>query len=451
MPQEQRQAQVQRQLPVVVVGAGVAGLTCAAVLHAAGRDVVVFEAADAVGGRLRTDRHPDGYLIDRGFQIILDAYPALRRQVDLAALRPAAFDAAALVWTGRRLVPLADPLRHRAAWPRDLSTTLFPFGDKLRLAEFGVRARLAGWESAAEAAGEPGDDRAAGETLWAAGFSPAFVERFARPFWGGVLLDRALSTSAGPLRFTLKMFLQGAGVLPEAGIQAVPEKLARRLPLGWVRTNRAVEAIVMEEGRATGVRVRGETVPAAAIVVATDPPTAKRLTGIAAIPERAQGCVTVYLGGGRDPGTGRRLVLDGTGARAVNHLAPLSVVAPSYAPPGRHLLAAVLLGDEAAANEEDDALGTTARADAAAMLGHDPADWTPLRVVRVPFSQYTQPPGIHGRLPPTTTPTPGLYLAGETTVDSSLNGAIISGELAAQAVLADGARHAASERERRQR
>lgn len=128
------------------------------------------------------------------------------------------------------------------------------------------------------------------------------------------------------------------------------------------------------------------------------------------------------------------LTLDGTGSLAVNHLAPLSVVSRSYAPPGRHLLAAVMLGEEVQGTLDDEALGRLARDDAATMLGHTPTDWTPLRVVRVPFSQFAQPAGIYGRLPSTVTKTPGLYLAGEITVDSSLNGAILSGERAAEAI-----------------
>ena len=423
--------------PVVIVGAGMAGLTCAVALHEAGRAVLVLEAADGVGGRVRTDRHPDGYLLDRGFQVLLGAYPAARRWIDLYGLRPAAFDAGALVWTGRRRVPLADPRRHPAALPRDLTTRLFPPADKARLAALGLRARLAPWESAAEAAGDPATDRTAADALWAAGFGRHFVDRFARPFWGGILLDRGLGTSAGPLRFTLKMFLAGEALLPAAGIGAMPAQLHRRLPPGCVRLDTPVTDLVLAGRTAVGVRAGGETIPAAAVVVAADPPAARRLTGIAALPDATQGVgsTTVYLAGARDPGTGPRLVLDGTGRLAVNHLAPLSAVAPSYAPAGRHLLAAVVLGPDQ--DWPDDALAHRARQEAATMLGQAPADWEILRVVRIPFSQFAQPPGVFGRLPGTTTATPGLLLATEATVDSSYNGAILSGERAAAAILAD--------------
>ena len=412
-----------------------AGLACALDLHEAGREVLILEASDGVGGRVRTDRHPDGYLLDRGFQVLLEAYPAVRRRIDLASPKPAAFDAGALVWTGRRLVPLADPLRHPRSLPRDLASGQFPAGDKVRLAALAVRARLAGWESARRAAGDAMADRSTAEELWAAGFGRRFVDRFARPFWGGMLLDPSLGTTAGAFRFTLKMFLQGRAVLPAAGIQAMADQLRRRLPDDSVRLGQTVKEIVLEDGRATGVRVGGSTMAASAVVVATDPPAARRLTGVASLPGEDQGvgCATVYLAGERAPGAGPRLVLDGSGRLTVNHLAPLSAVAPTYAPAGKHLLAAVVVGGAPMADDED--LPRCARDDVATMLGHDPGDWTPIATVRIPFSQFAQPPGTYARLPGTETGTRNLYLATEATVDSSYNGALLSGEAAARVVL----------------
>ena len=427
-----------RHVPVVVVGAGMAGLTCAVEICRAGRDVLLLEASDGVGGRVRTHHHPEGFLVDQGFQVLLDGYPAVQRQIDLEELHPHRFDAGALIWTGHRLVPLADPWRHPRSLVRDVTSSLFSTSDKVRLAALAGRARLANWQTAADAAGPDEEDEGAAMALWSAGFSREFVDRFARPFWGGILLDRGLATSAGPLRFTLKMFLQGSGILPACGMQAMPDYLAGRLPLGVIRVNRTVDGVHIEDGRAAGVRVGGEVVPASAVVVATDPPTARRLTGIEAVPTEPVGCTTVYLtpsdGHNVKPPLGKRLTLDGTGRLSVNHLAPLSNVAPSYAPPRKHLLAAILLGD-AAADPDDDAVAQRARDDAAQMMGHSPGAWRPLTTVRVPFSQYAQPPGVYGQLPDVTTATPGLYLASEATVDSSYNGAITSGERAAAAVL----------------
>lgn len=427
-----------RNLPVVIVGAGMAGLTCAAALHEVGQPVLVLEASDGVGGRIRSDVHPDGYVIDRGFQVLLDAYPAPRRWVDFPALRPLPFDAGALVWTGRRLVPLADPLRHPTAVVRDATSSLFGLADKVRLAKLAVSALGADWQSAREAAETRLGAMSGEEALWAQGFSASFVNRFARPFWGGIELDPSLRQSAGPLLFTLKMFLEGRAVLPAEGVGMMPAHLAMRIPADSLRLHAPVDMLVRDgDGAVTGVRCEGMDIPAAAVVVATDPPAARSLTGIDALPGASDGLgsLTVFLAGRRDPGTGPRLVIDGAGRNVVNHLAPLSAAQPTYAPPGSNLVAAVVVGE--ALTQDDDALAGRARRETAAMLGHDPADWSVVDVRRVPFSQYAQPPGVYGSLPGNETSTPGLFLASEATVDSSYNGAVLSGEGAARAVLRD--------------
>jgi phytoene dehydrogenase-like protein len=368
--------------------------------------------------------------------VILDAYPAVRRQVDLDDLRPEAFDPGAVIWDGRRLLSLSDPTRNLRALPGALTSPLFDFPDKVRLGVLAVRARTARWQSARDAAGEPDRDASSADVLWDAGFGRRFVDHFARPFWGGITLDPTLSGSSGVLRYTLKMFAEGRAVLPGDGMQALPALLADRLRMGTVRYNTPVDELVRDGERVVGVRVRGELIVASAVVVATDPPTARRLTGIDRFPDddAGVGCTTVYLKGRRPPGLGRKLLLDGSGRMSVNHVAPLSAVQPSYAPRGRHLLAAVLLGEHAA-NLDDEAVAEQARAETARMLSHSPLDWDVLKVVRVPFSQFAQPPGIYGRLPTTDSGIPGLVLAGEATADSSSNGAIASGEAAARAII----------------
>lgn len=419
--------------PVIIVGAGLAGLTCARELHRGGVPVRVVEAEDTVGGRVRSLRDESGFIIDRGFQIMLSAYPALARQVDLDALGSAAFDAGAVIWTGSRRIPLADPLRHPASLIRDVTAPVFGIADKLRLARWALITSRATWDSAANAANEQGIDRSGMDMLKDRGFSASFIGRFAQPFWGGILLDRSLSASAGVLEFTLKMFLSGSAVLPRDGVGAVPAAIAADLPPNAIRLNTSVTDLIHEGGRITGVRLAdGEAIDGSAVVVAADPPTARELTGIETIPVAPVGCVTVYLSGVTDPGIGSKLVLDGTGTSSINHIAPLSTVQPSYAPAGRHLIAAVMLG-EAELEGTDAAIAERARTDTERMLGQ-PGAWNVHRIVRVPFSLYHQEPGLHRRLPDATTGVPGLFLASDATSDASSNGAILSGETAARAV-----------------
>lgn len=419
--------------PIVVVGAGVAGLTCAIELHGAGKKVLVLEQNETPGGRVRTQRHPDGYLIDRGFQVILDAYPALHRHVNLPALAPQAFDAGAMVWSGQRRIPLLDPLRHPMALLRDLTSPVLTTGDRARLVRLALQTWRATWKTAEDAA----TGRSTLDSLRDSGFSDRFIDRFARPFWGGILLDRSLETSDGPFLFTLKMFLRGRAVLPATGIQALADHLAAQLPREVIRYGQRVEELVRDASGVTGVRVGGQLIPASSVVVATEPPAAGQLMNDKRMERAGVGSTTVYLAGERDPGIGKRLVLDGTGRLAINHLAPLSTVAPSYAPTGKHLLAAVVLDSSHDSESDDAVLMRRVQEEAALVLGHAKEDWNPLTVIRVPFSLAAQPPANYKELPESRTTTPGLYLAGETIADSSVNGTIASGERAALALLED--------------
>ena len=423
-------------LPVIVVGAGVAGLACAVALHDLGQPVVVLEATDRVGGRLKTDRTPEGYLIDHGFQVLLDAYPSAKKWVTVDGLRTQPFDAGAQIWTGKRLVPLANPLLHPESALRDLTVSLLSLTDKLRLAKLAWTVKSAHWGSAREAAAAyPG--LTAEEFLWEQGFSRGFVDRFARPFWGGITLDPTLRQSVGPVLFTLKMFLDGRAVLPAEGVAALPEAMAAELPESMLKLNARVDDIVIEEGRAVGVRIGNTSLRGSAVVVAADAPHARNLTRIESLPPAADGLgsVTVFLAGVKDPGIGPRLVINGSGTGVVNHLAPLSAAQPTYAPIGHHLVAAVAVGD--ALRNDKQSLVRAALIETAVMLGHSHADWSVVAVRDVPFSQFAQGPGCYAQLPENRTSVPGLYLASEATVDSSYNGAILSGEAAARLVIQD--------------
>lgn len=72
---------------VIVVGAGLAGLACAATLEDAGFETVVLEATDRVGGRANSDE-VDGFLLERGFQVLNPAHPHLRATGVLAGEQP---------------------------------------------------------------------------------------------------------------------------------------------------------------------------------------------------------------------------------------------------------------------------------------------------------------------------------------------------------------------------
>ena len=222
---------------VVVVGAGLAGLCCARRLAEAGVDVLVLEASDGVGGRVRTDT-VDGFLLDRGFQVLLAAYPEARRVLDYSALELRPFYPGALVHTGGRFHKVADPWRH----PFDAVGALFsPVGtiaDRARIVSLRHHVTAGTWDCLAER-----PERTTLEALRRAGLSNAIIDRFFRPFIGGVLVGRELGSSSRMFEFVFRAFALGDICLPARGMGAIPDQLHAALPAEAVRLGARVERV----------------------------------------------------------------------------------------------------------------------------------------------------------------------------------------------------------------
>lgn len=411
-------------MKVIVVGAGLAGLTCAKVLAERGAEVVVFEASDGVGGRVRTDEK-DGFLLDRGFQVYFTAYPIAGRHLDHAALNLKPFDLGAIVRRGHEESFLSDPLRDSGAFLPSLLSNAAVFSDKLLILKLATRSIPERTESAGEL---DSADSSSLEYLRGKGFSERIIGNFYRPFYGGIFLDRSLSTSARVLRFTFKMLATGKTAVPARGIGEIPKQLAARLPASAVRANSPVRSLLREGSRVVGVDADGEEHEADAVVMATDAPTAARLAGVPA-PAGSVGQVCAYYAtDGLD--AGKKIVLNAEDGGFVNNAVQISAVARSYASRGLHLLRVVALGGF---DLPDDEIYRRGIEDVSRWYSQ--VNFEPLAVYRVPYAQFAQPPGVHEKLPVNRTGIPGLVLAGEYTEDSSINGSMLSEEKAAGEVL----------------
>ena len=401
-----------------------AGLTCAKVLMESGVEVVVVEASDGVGGRVRTDER-DGFLLDRGFQVYFTSYPVSKRHLDHAALNLKSFDPGAILRRGREESILSDPLRDPKALLPSLLSNAATFPDKLRTLRL-VAGLLS--EGAVTAGEIDGTDSSSLEYLRGYGLSERIVDNFYRPFYGGIFLDRSLSTSSRVLRFTFKMLATGRTTIPALGIGEIPKQLAAHLKPGALRTSSPVERLLRDGERVVGVEAAGEVHEADAVVVATEAPEAGRLAGAVA-PEGSVGQVCVYYAADGIE-SGKKIVLNAESGEFVNNAVQISAVAPSYAPRGHHLLSVVALEGFRLSDEEIYRRGVED-----VTRWYPEADLEPLEIYRVPYAQFDQPPGIHEWLPENRTNTPGLVLAGEYTEDSSINGSMLSGEKAAGEVM----------------
>ena len=228
--------------PVVVVGAGLAGLGCAQRLARAGVEVVVLEASDAVGGRVRTDV-VDGFRCDRGFQLLNPAYPVLEHVLDLAELDLKPFAAGVVAAQGPERWVLADPRREPHLLLQTLTSPLGSLLDKIRFARWAATSLL----PVRYLTGRT--DRALAESLDRAGLQGILRTGVVETFLAGVLAEREGSSSANFAALLLRSFILGSPAVPALGMGRFPEVIAAGLPTGTIRLQTAVASVTAHEVR----------------------------------------------------------------------------------------------------------------------------------------------------------------------------------------------------------
>lgn len=400
---------------VVIVGAGLAGLTCAYELSQSGHHAVVLEASDAVGGRIRTDR-VDDMLLDRGFQLLNPAYPALHGLVDLPALDLQSFEAGVVVASaaaGKRTV-LADPVRApRDAW-RALDVSTGSVVEKARFTSYALRCAVAPPRRLRGL-----DDLAYGDAFDRARVTGRLRRSVLEPFLAGVLGEDEQQTSRRFVDMLLRTFVRGVPGLPAAGMQALPEQVMGLLPAGSVHLGVHVDSVT-----AGSVRSQSQEWTGSCVVVATDPLSAAELTGLPAPAMRA--LTTLYHRVATSPSSRRLLHVDGDRRGPVVNTAVVSDVARTYCPGGALVASTVLGTDDSAAAV------VVVQRQLGQIYGTDTSDWELVATYRIPAALPAMLPPLNMRQPVTVGDR--LFVAGDHRDTASIQGAIVSGRRAAAAV-----------------
>lgn len=406
---------------VLIVGGGLAGLCCARQLHRAGISCRVFEASDDVGGRARTDT-VDGFLLDRGFQVLLTAYPEAQRVLDYPHLQLGRFEPGTLIRYQGKFHRFVDPWRR----PRHVLATAFSpvasFSDKLRVAILRRRVCRGTLDQLFQR-----PETTTVDALRNAGFSNQVVERFFRPFLGGVFLDRELQTSTRMFDFVFRMFASGDAALPAHGMSAIARQIAEQLPDGTVHTNSLVESIGCNSIQLAG----GEQLQSEAVVVACDAPSASRLLNEES---RASGqAVTcLYFAADQPPIEEPILVLNGEGCGPINNLCVPSQVTPEYAPADQSLVSVTVVG---ASDEDQQDLQNVVRAQLSDWFGDVVNQWRHLRTYRIPFALPNQAPPALSPVEKPSKRSDGVYVCGDYLDTASIQGAMASGRRAAEEII----------------
>jgi phytoene dehydrogenase-like protein len=415
----------------VVVGAGLAGLAAAKRLAADGVAVRVLEASDGVGGRVRSDV-VDGFILDRGFQVFICGYPEQRAVLDYDALDLCEFRPGATVRTNGSFYTLMDPFRAPLQSIQGLLSPVGSIFDKLRVAL--LRLSITTRKPEALLRGAAGTDSKSTEAYLAEQFSDSMIDHFFRPFYQGIFLSPLAEQSARMFAYIFHMFSTAATALPAGGMGSVAEQLASSLPhdLVSIDFNHTVDDLLQIDAPVT--------------ILAVDELAACRLlkkSGQGSLPEpESRGSICLYFSSPNPPPINHSLlILNGDGddtARdggIVNNMFFPMNISPSYGPSGKTLISTTIVGDEL--EKSDVELEESVRAQMSRWYGSsEVGNWTFLRAYRIPYSQPQQSPGFDFGRPPSSMIAPGLFLCGDYRNTPTVNGALVSGRLAAEEALA---------------
>ena len=403
------------QHPVLIVGGGMAGLACAMTLQQAGVPFLLFEQDEKVGGRVQTDEF-DGYRLDRGFQVLLTAYPEARKFLDYEKLELRKCYPGSRVWYKDKFHQVSDPFRHPLDGVCSVFNPIGSFWDKVKVGM--LRLGLLSTRSME-------DTLSTREALAELGYSEAMIDRFWKPFMRGVFLENELSTSVRKFEETFSLFAKGDTVLPRLGIGEIPKQMAKRLPEDSIFLKQEVKKV----GECSLVTSDGKEWQGRAVVLATEEPVANRLLRLKQ-PNRewnSVDCLYFSLPEKELPCTSPILHLDGSGTGPINNLTFLSTLS-DCAPTGRALASASVIGKK---ELKIDQVVELANQQLSSWFGARAKKWDFLRAYRI---RHAVP--NCDCVPDLETKKNGVYRCGDYLGLPSIDSAMRSGRLVAESIIA---------------
>lgn len=323
--------------PIVIIGAGIAGLQAASHLHRQNVPFVLLEQADRAGGRVKSDQ-VDGFILDHGFQVLQTNYSAVQRSFDLSALHLQAFDSGSKLWVGGQWASFLNPLRAGLSM-LTLVPHVISFKDLFLLARLWFN--LQGSTNELIQSGESTVDM-----LGRWGFSDTFQTKFIRPFFRGIFLDQHLQQPASLFFFYMRQFLEGQAALPAKGMGEMANQLLESLPADSICFGAEVVDLSERHVKLKG----GESLEFERLIIALDPYSVAKLLHVDLQDSVHLGSKTFYFSSPVRKVTDKLLHLI-PGESRLLHYCFLSHVAPTYAPKGKDLLQVTSLDTSLEAEE----------------------------------------------------------------------------------------------------
>ncbi len=406
---------------ITIIGAGIAGLTAAVYLNRKGHKVKILEASDRVGGRIKTDL-VEGFRLDRGFQVLLTAYPETKDLLDYKKLNLKRFLPGATVLYDGGQFEIADPFRR----PSALFSTLFaPVGSiKDKINTLFLKNKLLHIRIP-EIFKQ--DEQKTLNQLAEYGFSPKMIDRFYKPFFSGIFLENELTTSQRMFDFVMKMFSEGDAALPALGMEEIPKQLVTLLPENTILYN--VKVIKIE-----GDKIHteaGTTYETDKILIATEA-NAFAKAYISESKIKSNPVTNVYFEAIKAPSNKAVVILNASkNKKWVNNFTVMSNVSKNYAPKGKVLLS---VSCNLIPTLDDLALADAIKMELKQWYGEEVFEWKLLKVYTINYALPNQENVTNELNTDQIQLSKNLFICGDHLLNGSINAAMKSGRLAAELI-----------------
>jgi len=409
-----------KEQDVLIIGAGLAGLTAAKILKTAGKEVKILEASDGIGGRVRTDQ-VNGFLLDRGFQVLLTAYPETKSILDYQSLDLRYFDPGAVILNENGVFEISDPLRKPFSLFKTLASPAGSLMDKLRILSLKIKLSGQTIEQIFEK-----HETSTLDYLADYGFGARMINQFFKPFMTGIFLEDRLLTSSRMFEFVFKMFGEGGTAIPAKGMGMIPKQLANRLSPDQIIFNEKVTCIDSNQV----FTEKGNLYTSPSILIAADVP------GIP-LPfneynNEKHSVTNLYFISDKAPVSKPIIVLNASVNKLVNNIAVMDQVSPYYTSNGKSLISVTLVGDFHNHNENQ---LTGKVVDELSYWYPDTLNWEHLKTFHIPYALPKDEHVQNNINNSVVRLTENSFICGDHLLNGSINAAIKSGRLAAQAIL----------------
>jgi protoporphyrinogen oxidase len=407
------------EMDIYIIGAGISGLIAAYELERAGFSPIILESDKTVGGRVRSD-YQDGFIFDRGFQVLLTAYPEAQRYLDYESLKLKKFNPGAIVLRPGNLFTIHDPLRNPLKIVTMAFSSVGTFMDKIRI--FKLTQSLKN-KKEEEIFNEP--DKTTLQFLRDYGFSEKIIENFFMPFFKGIFLENELETSSRMFNFVFKMFSLGHAAVPENGMQSISDQLKSKLTKTSIRLNTAVKTI---DGDVIEL-ASGERLKADKIIIAARPD--KFLPQMVGQFKPSRKVVNVYFSLEKSFFASPMIGLVTDKQFLVNNLVFMTDVSKSYSKTDRALLSISITKPIAV----DDKLIEMVKIELEALTKIKSEHFTLEKVYEIEDA-LPQIEDLKSNIPATQTKIyDNVFLSGDYLLNGSINAAMTAGRKAAEAVI----------------